>query len=161
MDSSPLQLGILFHQLLQAEARKLYSNLGFFAFSFALVDRPLAIFGMPNLLARPESALAGGLFDRRFWHTELLPARGKELGNVLDGVVGLGRSRGLLAAGLSRARSPACALVLVFVGVVRVAVVRCGTAPRWTGKSARPHTCSARAAASAQLFNQRCRHFFQ
>src|ERR1700679_748600 len=69
-----LQLRILLHQLLQAEARKLYSNLGFFAFSFSLVDRSFAIFGMANLLAGPESAPSGGLFDRGFRQGKLLSA---------------------------------------------------------------------------------------
>src|SRR5579864_1123257 len=34
-----LQLGILLHQLFQAKSRELYSNLGLFTFSFALIDR--------------------------------------------------------------------------------------------------------------------------
>ena len=95
MISRPLQLGILLHQLLQAEARKLYRNLGFFAFSFALVDRSFAIFRMANLLAGTESALAGGLFDRRLGDGELLAAAGEKLGDILDRVVGTGRGRGL------------------------------------------------------------------
>src|SRR5580704_12712477 len=88
--SSALQLGILLHQLLQAEARKLYRNLGFFAFTFALVDGSFAVFGMADLLSGAESALAGGLFDLRFGDAELLAAAGEELGDILDGVVGAG-----------------------------------------------------------------------
>ena len=34
-----LQLGVLFYQLLQTEARELYRNLGIFTLSFALVDQ--------------------------------------------------------------------------------------------------------------------------
>src|SRR5208282_3030527 len=93
--SSALQLRVLLHQLLQSEARELYRNLSFFAFSFSLVDRPFAIFGMPHLLPGAESALAGRLFHPRFRDGKFLAARGKELGNVLDGVVGLSWRSGL------------------------------------------------------------------
>ena len=86
-------MGVFFHQLLQAEARKLYSNLGFFAFSFSLVDRSLAIFWMANLLAGAESAFAGGRFERDFRNGKLLAASGEKLGDVFDGIVGLGRDR--------------------------------------------------------------------
>ena len=82
--SAALQLGILLYQLLQAEARKLYRNLGFFAFPFSLIDSSFAIFGMANLLAGAESALAGGLFERGFRDGELFAAAGKELRDVLD-----------------------------------------------------------------------------
>src|SRR5208282_2545459 len=96
--SSALQLRILLYQLLQAEARELYRNLGFFAFSFSLVDRALAIFRMAHLLPGAESALASRLFDRRLGNAEFLSPRGKELGDVLDGVIGHSRSGGLLPA---------------------------------------------------------------
>ena len=66
----------------------MYRNLGFFAFSFALVNRSFAIFWMADLLAWAESALAGGLFDRRFGDGEVLTAAGEELRDVFDGVVG-------------------------------------------------------------------------
>ena len=74
---SSLQLGVLLHQLLQAEARKLYRNLGFFAFSFALIDGAFAIFRMADLLAGAESALAGGLFDGSFGTVNFLPRLAK------------------------------------------------------------------------------------
>ena len=86
--SGPLQLGILLHQLLQAEAWKLYRNLGFFAFSFALVNGSFPVLRMPDSLPRAESALARGFLDRSFRDGKLLAPAGKELGDVLDGVVG-------------------------------------------------------------------------
>jgi hypothetical protein len=101
--SGSLQLGILLHQLLQAEARELYRNLGFFAFSFAQVDRAFAIFRVTDFLAGAESALAGRLFDGRFRNGKLLAAAGEELGDVLDGVVGAGRGCGLLPGGRTNA----------------------------------------------------------
>src|ERR1039458_5578505 len=104
--SSALQLRVLLHQLLQAEARKLYSNLGFFAFSFPLIDRAFAIFGMANFLAGAESALAGGLFERRFRHGEFLAAAGEELGYVFDGIVGFGGNGGLLTGRRDAAAVP-------------------------------------------------------
>ena len=75
--SGSFQLGVLLYQLLQAEARKLYRNLGFFAFSFALIDGAFAIFWMANLLAGAKSALAGGLFHRRFREGNFLPRLAK------------------------------------------------------------------------------------
>src|SRR5579872_3480119 len=89
MRSASLQLGILLHQLLQAEAWKLYRNLGFFAFPFALIDRALAIFWMADSLAGTESAFACRFFDRScLGHGELLAAAGEEFGNVLNRIVG-------------------------------------------------------------------------
>src|SRR5260370_17789777 len=133
-----LQLGIPLHQLLQAEARKLYSNLDVFAFSFALVDGSLAVFGMANLLAGAKSALAGGRFSRWFWDCELLAARGEELGDIFDELVVLGRCGGLLAACRGAGAPPAYALVFVFVGVMSIGVMG-GASPRWTAGSGRPH----------------------
>src|SRR5258708_10987590 len=104
-----LQLGILLDQLFQAEARKLYSNLGFFAFSLALVDGSLAVFWMADPLAGTESALSGGFFERSFRDSELLAAAGAKLCGVFDRVVGLGGSRGT-AAGLRPAGQPRAAL---------------------------------------------------
>src|ERR1700680_1532390 len=75
----PLQLGILLHQLLQAEARKLYSNLGFFALSFALIDGSFSVFGMADFLAGRKAALASGHFYGRFRDGELFATRGAEL----------------------------------------------------------------------------------
>jgi len=90
-------------------------------------------------LAGAESALAGGFFDRRLRDGELLASRGEKLGNVFDGVVGFGRSRGLLTVGLNRAALPACALVFVFVGIVSVGcVVGCGASPRRAAGGGRP-----------------------
>src|ERR1700736_4278668 len=95
--SSPLQLGILLHQLLQAEARKFVRNLGFFALPFALVDGSFSVFGMPDFLAGTKTALASGLFYWRFRDSELFAARGEDLGDVLDRVVGSCRRCGFLA----------------------------------------------------------------
>src|SRR5437899_6430787 len=79
-----LQLRILLHQLLQSEARELYRNLGLLAFSFALIDRSFAIFWMPHFLPGTKSSPAFWLLNRQLGNGELLPARGKELGNVID-----------------------------------------------------------------------------
>src|SRR5260370_27039743 len=87
---SALKLGILLHQFLQAEAWKLYSNLGFFAFSFALIDRAFAVFRVAHLLSGAEAALAGGLFYGHLGDGELLAAGREELSDVLDRVVGPG-----------------------------------------------------------------------
>src|SRR6267143_2816259 len=127
--SSPLQLGILLHQLLQPEARKLYRNLGFFALSFALVDGSISVFGMADFLAGTKAALASGLFHRRFRDSELFATRGEELGDVLDRVVGFCRRWGFLARSIGRdiagiiAASPTRALILVFVGIVCGSVI--------------------------------------
>src|ERR1700733_3500557 len=149
--SGAFQLGILLHQLLQAEARKLYRNLGFFAFSFSLVDGSFAIFGMADLLAGTESAFAGGFCWRCFGDGELLAAAGKEFGDVLDGVVGLGRGGGFLPAGLRCARPPGCTLVFVFIRIVNVGIMGFGVSPRWTPRlrsgqapeGGRPHMARA------------------
>src|SRR4029077_20191404 len=108
----PLQLGVLLDQLLQAEARELYRNLGFFAVSFALVDGSFAIFRMADFLAGAESALACRFFDFDFGDGELLTSAGEELGDVLDGVVGFGgRERlGGIAAGRCPAGEPRAAV---------------------------------------------------
>ena len=84
----PFQLRVLLYQLLQSEARELYRNLGIFTFSFALIDRAFAIFGMADFLPGAESFLALWLFYGHFGKAELLSPRGEELGNVVDGVVG-------------------------------------------------------------------------
>src|SRR5580704_5061443 len=73
---------------------------------------------MPHLLPRTKSALAGGLFHRRFRNAELLPARGKKLRNILDRVVSLGWSSRLLPAGGNTVPPPASTLVLVFIRVM-------------------------------------------
>src|ERR1700722_5878302 len=125
-----LQLGILLHQLFQAEARKLYSNLGFFAFSFALIDGTLAVFGMADALARAESALAGGFFRSGFRDGEFFAAAGEKLGDVLDGIVGLGGGGNFLASCSDTAAPPSCALVFVLVGIMNIGIVGCGASPR-------------------------------
>src|SRR5260370_34884110 len=94
--SSPLQLGILLHQLLQAEARKLYRNLGFFALSFALVHGSFSLFGMAAFLAGTKAALARGLFYRGFPDRELFATRSEQMCDVLTSVVRICRARGLV-----------------------------------------------------------------
>src|SRR5579863_4341593 len=82
-----LQLGILLYQLFQAESWKLYRNLGVFPIAFAPVDRAFTIFGVSDALARLESSpssCCGHLYLRP---AKLLATRGKELGNVVDGVI--------------------------------------------------------------------------
>src|SRR5207249_8709634 len=119
ISSGSLQLGILLHQLLQPEAWKLYRNLGFFAFSFALVDRSLTVFRMPDSLPRTESAFACRLLDwRSFGRCALLAATGEEFGNVLNRVVGAGRNRRLGRARVSPAgisRMPRSTLIFILV----------------------------------------------
>src|SRR5205823_3199983 len=56
-----LQLRIFLDQLLQTEPWELYRNLGVLTFSFALVNRALAVFGVANLLAGAEPLFAFGL----------------------------------------------------------------------------------------------------
>src|ERR1700704_1089332 len=83
----PLQLRVLLYQFLQTEARELYRNLRIFPISFALIDRSLAVFRVLDLLSWTEPALARRLLDRQLWPLELLPARCKELRNIVDRVV--------------------------------------------------------------------------
>src|ERR1035437_474456 len=114
---------------------------------------------MADLLAGAESALACGLFDQSLRDAELLAAAGKELGYVLDGVVGTSGGRGLLPAwrcGRS-AIVPGSALVFVFVGIVRTLGVSCGASPRRTAGGGRPHTSTR----GSQLFQQRSGDFLQ
>ena len=47
-----LQLRVLLHQLFQAESWELYRELGLFALTLALIDRPLTVFRMLNFLPR-------------------------------------------------------------------------------------------------------------
>src|SRR5438093_8030954 len=69
-----LQLSVLFYQLLQAEARELYRNLGIFTVSFTLIDGPFAILWVTYFLSRPETFSPFGFFHRHFGKTELLPS---------------------------------------------------------------------------------------
>src|SRR5579864_1007312 len=120
--SGSLQLGILLHQLLQAEAWKLYSNLGFFAFSFALIHRSLTVLRMPHSLSRTKAAFARRFLDgRRFRRRELLAPASEELGNVFDRIVGAGRDRRLGSASIPPAgisRMPRRTLIFILVGVM-------------------------------------------
>jgi len=88
----------------------LYRNLGFFAFSFSLIDRAFAVFGMADLLPGTESSLARGLFDGNSRHAELLAAAGEKLRDVLDRVVGLSREGGRGTAELRPAGPPGAAV---------------------------------------------------
>src|SRR6201994_1362612 len=117
MCSGFFELGILLHQLLQPEPRELYRNLGIFPISFSLEDGAFPVFRMTHLLPRTKAFLSFGLLDHGLGQTKLLSPRGKELGNVVDGVVAFAGVGGL---GAFRALPlPAGALVFVFVGVMR------------------------------------------
>src|SRR5215831_2570539 len=163
ISSGSLQLGILLHQLLQSEAWKLYRNLGFFAFSFTLVHRALAIFGMSNSLPRTESALARRPFDWRPRQSEFLASTGEKLRDIFDRVVGAGgRSwfRRSYAALCIVSTTPDRALIFVFVRVVR-GLAGNGASSRRTALGARPHIHTSSRPRRAQLFNQTSRDFFQ
>src|SRR5579859_409009 len=162
MLSGSLQLSVLLHQLLQAEAWKLYRNLGFFAFSFALVDRAFAVFWMADSLAGTKSAFPCRLFDRsHLGHGELLAAAGEEFGDVLNRIVGPrsdSRFCGASVASTWVAAVPRCALIFIFVGIVRtLGIVSSGTSSRGTAEGCRSYTSFAR----SQFFNERRGHFFQ
>src|SRR5262249_3343218 len=110
-------MGVFFHQLFQSESWKLYRNLGVFSFTFAAKDNAFAVLGLPDALSRTKGVDPSGLLHRELRPVELLAARGKELGDVLDGVV----SRPGVAAAAWRARALPVTLVhraLVFVLVV-------------------------------------------
>src|SRR5437660_10980366 len=95
MPSGFLELGVLLHQLLQPEPRELYRNLGVFPISFSLVDGAFAIFWMTDFLSGAEAFLALGLLDDGLWQVELLPARRKQLGAIIDAVVAIAGVAGL------------------------------------------------------------------
>src|ERR1019366_7231513 len=82
------QLGVFLDQLFQAESRKLYRNLRIFPVPLAFVHRAFAVLGMTDALSGPESSASGGLGNLNLGPRKLLPARGEELRNVVDGVVG-------------------------------------------------------------------------
>src|SRR5438552_3984948 len=82
------QLRVFFHQLLQAEARKLYRKLSLLALALAPEHRTLAIRGMANPLARPEALLTCRLGKIDFRPSEFLSSRSEEFRDVFDGVVG-------------------------------------------------------------------------
>ncbi len=140
------QLRVLLHQLFQTEARKLYRNLGFFTFSFALVDGALAIFRVADLRSWAESLLAFGSFDGQLWgRLNFFPREAKNsamlsmelyFGPVLD-------------ARTASPGAPCCGLVFVFVSVVSVASRNLrGFAPP-DGAGPRPHTSRPHAGAAA------------
>src|SRR6267378_4325724 len=79
-----LQLRVLFYQLLQAEARELYRNLGVFTVSFTLIDGSFAILWVTHFLPRPETFFAPGLFHWHFGQTKLFPPGSKKLRNIFD-----------------------------------------------------------------------------
>src|SRR5579862_5167612 len=160
-----LQLPILLHQLLQPEPWELYRNLGVFPISFSLVDGSLTIFWMPDFLARPEAALAFGLFDNGLRQVELLPPRGKEFRNIVDGVVALAGIGRLGAFG--PLADPCRALIFVFVGVVgRGVLVALARGPVCAGcawprplRRIRTHPCPP--LRSANFLDQVRRDFFE
>src|SRR5579864_2691258 len=165
ISSGSLQLGILLHQLLQAEAWKLYSNLGFFAFSFALIHRSITVLRMPHSLSRTKAALARGFFDgRRFRHRELLAPAGEELGNVLNRVVSTGRDGRLgwpsvPPAGISS--MPRSTLIFILVRVMGRLSRVSRRARVGTGAFARPADRRSATSPRAHLLNQGPGHFLQ
>src|SRR5260221_10211224 len=82
-----LQLRVFLHQFLQSESGELYRNLGGFSFAFALVDDSFAVFRMFYALSGTKRALSRRLFHRDLRTGKFLPARSKEIRNVVDGVV--------------------------------------------------------------------------
>src|SRR5204862_2060915 len=82
------QLRVFFHQLLQAEARKLYRKLGLLPLALAPEHRALAILGMANPLPRPEAFLACGFGNVDFRPSEFLSSRSEKFRDVFNGVVG-------------------------------------------------------------------------
>src|SRR5438067_7980117 len=82
------QLRVFFHQLLQAEARKLYRKLGLLALALAPEHRTLAILGMAHPLPGPESFLTCRLGKIDFRPSEFLSSRSKKFRDVFNGVVG-------------------------------------------------------------------------
>src|SRR3984957_7695232 len=153
----PFQLRILFHQLLQAEARELYRNLGFFAFPFALVDRAFPILRMAHSPPWPEAALARRLLNRRcFGQRKFLSPAGKELRNVFDRVVRARRScrlrwpRGVPAI----VATPHRALILIFIRIMSSACVGAGAPARSAERTSAPSP-------RPQLLDQVHRNFFE
>src|ERR1041385_3827214 len=120
-ESRSLQMRVLFHQLFQSESWKLYRNLGVFSLAFALIHNSFAIFGMFDALPRTERAAAGTLLHGDFRARELLTPRGKELGNIVDGVVfwpGISAAITRLGSCRSALLIGRHALVFIFIAVV-------------------------------------------
>ena len=99
------ELGELLHQLFYAVLLKLYCNLGVVPIAFAAKDGALAVFGVADARALAQAGLAGGGGDVKFGAREalsarnLLPARGEEAGDVVDGAAGGGGARDGARAG--------------------------------------------------------------
>src|SRR5712672_297247 len=85
--SRSLQVRVLFDELFQSESWKLYRNLGVFSFTFPPIHHSLAIFRMFHALAGTKRAAACHLLHRNLRPVELLASRGKEVGNVVNGIV--------------------------------------------------------------------------
>ena len=117
-----------------------------------MVYRPLAIFGMPDLLSWPESLLALWLLHQRFRNAEFLPSRCEKLRNIVNGIVAASRvSRSPRLAGRSPVRA---ALILILIRVMGL-LLRL----MWRG-----HSCLRRlplAPRSPQFLHQPRRHFLQ
>src|SRR5271157_2212644 len=117
------QLGVFLDQLFQTELGKLYKNLRVGPIALALEYRPFTVLGMTHALSGAESGVPGGFWGLDFWPRKPLPTRGKELRDVVDGVIcrsAVRTATRCLAARVSRT------LVLVFVGVVPAAPVVAG-----------------------------------
>src|SRR5215472_17250958 len=156
--SGSLQLGIFLHQLLQPKAWKLYRNLGFFAFSLALIYRAFTILRMPDSLSRAESALARGLSDRSFGQREFLTAAGEKFGNVLDRVVSLGRNCGPTGTSptpIAMRRTPRRTLILIFIGIMGALGMVRSIPPCGTLSGAHTSACGS------ELLDQPRRNFFE
>ena len=85
--SSPLQLGIFLHQLLQAKTSELYCNLGIFSVALALVYQSLTILGMPHFLPGPEPGFTRRCRLDYFRRRKSLAPRCEKLRNVIYGIV--------------------------------------------------------------------------
>src|SRR5262249_4266865 len=117
---------VLFHQLFQSESWKLYRNLGVFSLAFALIDNSFAILGMFHALARTKRSSAGTLLHRDFRPRELLSARSKELGDIVDRVVlwpGIAAAITRLGPGRSALLIGRHALVFIFIAVMPLTVI--------------------------------------
>src|SRR6267154_909923 len=94
--SRSLQVRVLFDELFQSESWKLYRNLGVFSFTFTPIHHSLAIFRVFHALSRSKRTASSRLLHRDLRPVELLASRGKEVGNVVNGIV-LGTSISAIA----------------------------------------------------------------
>src|ERR1700731_1820376 len=148
--SRSLQVRVLFHQLFQSESWKLYRNLGVFSFTFTPIHHSFAIFRMFHALSGTKRTATGWLFHWDLRPVEFLAPRGKEVGNVVNGIV-LGTSISAVArlgAGLL-AHIRRCALIFIFIAVMALAEIRVLT------------RCCRPGPRRSQLFQQLWRYFFQ